>query len=466
MRRGLTGFALLVFAASAAAQAPTATTIRLTLRPAAAPDPALKDLLLPELSDRTPGNAVLLYYRAFSPEWYTNLRRDPKTMEEIQKSLDTPLGDLPRKKIGWVLHSKMLRDVDRAARRTYCDWEMIEGIRRDNIGFLLPDVGGLREIASMLAARARLQIADGHFDKAVYTLQTGMTLGRHLNRAPTLIQSLVGMAIAQSMLKQVETLIQTPDSPNLYWALTELPRPLMDQRAGLQGERIIIQSLLPELAEVEKGPLGPRQLAELVKKLEGLVMDVNGPTPRWRMKLALIAAVTRSYPEARRALIAQGRTADAVDALPAVQVFALAGAHEFRRQRDDLFKWMAVPYPEAFPRLREHQARLKKEPALLQLGALLLPALEKVYAVQARLDRHVAILRCVEAVRLHAVAHGGKLPAALGDITAVPVPRDPMTGKPFAYKVSEAKATLHAPPPAGIVPAPENNLLYELMLKK
>ena len=41
------------------------------------------------------------------------------------------------------------------------------------------------------------------------------------------------------MLGRVEELIQAPGSPNLYWALTDLPRPLLDLRKALQGEKLI-----------------------------------------------------------------------------------------------------------------------------------------------------------------------------------------------------------------------------------
>ena len=48
---------------------PSIPVVKMPLRPTAAPVPALRYTLLPELRDTTPGNAALLYYRAFSPEW-------------------------------------------------------------------------------------------------------------------------------------------------------------------------------------------------------------------------------------------------------------------------------------------------------------------------------------------------------------------------------------------------------------
>lgn len=50
---------------------------------------------------------------------------------------------------------------------------------------------------------------------------------------------------------------------------------------------------------------------------------------------------------------------------------------------------------------------------------------------QIQCDRRVAALRTIEALRLHAVSHDGKLPESLGHVTEVPIPDDPATGKPL-----------------------------------
>ena len=51
---------------------------------------------------------------------------------------------------------------------------------------------------------------------------------------------------------------------------------------------------------------------------------------------------------------------------------------------------------------------------------------------ELRIDRHVAALRVIEAIRLHAAAHDGAArPSRWIEITEVPVPEDPATGEPF-----------------------------------
>ena len=102
----------------------------------------------------------------------------------------------------------------------------------------------------------------------------------------------------------------------------------------------------------------------------------------------------------------------------------------------------------------------------LPFGRALLPALGKVYDATGRLDRHIAALRCVEAIRLHAAAHGGKLPSALSDITEVPVPMDPVTDRPFEYEVKGATARLTAPLQDGDKTPRFERLTYEITLRR
>jgi hypothetical protein len=140
---------------------------------------------------------------------------------------------------------------------------------------------------------------------------------------------------------------------------------------------------------------------------------------------------------------------------------------------EEVLKWQTFSYAEAAPHLRaalkRQEAELKdaEDRPVFDLATLLMPALQKVFAARARLDRKFAALRCVETVRLYAAAHGGKLPPALADVKEVPVPDDPMTGKPFEYKVTgDGKATLVGPPPDDLKKNAAYVLKYELTLKR
>jgi hypothetical protein len=488
-RRALCLVLLLAGAVTAGAQAPDAPR-KLTLHPTAAPTPALKYVLLPELADMKPGNAALHYQRAHSFEWWSNVRRLPY-YHEIGDWLDRPLQEV-RDKIGFVRHFEALKAVDAGARRESCDWEMTERLRKEGIGMLLPDVQGFREYAILLAMRCRLEIADKDYADALHTLQTGLALGRHVSDMPTLISALVGNASCALMLGRVEELIQAPGSPNLYWALTDLPRPLLDLRKALQGEKLItdaefrrrhhqptfhmqgekllIDAEFPDLKTLETERLSPQAQQRALKKLALLgALSGSDAGASGDRTFGLLPLALKAYPAAKRALIAQGRKAEDVAALPVIQVILIDALQQYYRLRDDALKWANVPYPQARPhwvKLREEiRATAREHPGATPLLTFV-PHIQRVHEATLQLDRRVAALRCVEALRLYAAAHGGKLPAKLSDITEVPVPDDPVTGKGFVYQVDGDRVTLRDPPLADGQPALFEPLHYELTFKR
>jgi hypothetical protein len=74
------------------------------------------------------------------------------------------------------------------------------------------------------------------------------------------------------------------------------------------------------------------------------------------------------------------------------------------------------------------------------------PIAQARYAL-ARVDRHIAMLRTIEALRDYAARHDGRPPQSLDQITDVPLPIDPFTGRPFVYHVDGQKVVIDAPIP-------------------
>jgi hypothetical protein len=175
------------------------------------------------------------------------------------------------------------------------------------------------------------------------------------------------------------------------------------------------------------------------------------------------------YPEAKRALIAEGRPPAEVEAMPVVQVAALYSIQEYRRLRDESYKWMYLPYWKSYNRVDQaimEPVGDKLANPLLAMFRLLTPALNAARLAALRVDRHFDALECVEAIRLYAHAHAGKLPASLDEITDAPVPEDPATGRPFVYKVDGDTATLSAPVPPGAPDHWSYKINYVLKLAK
>jgi hypothetical protein len=61
-----------------------------------------------------------------------------------------------------------------------------------------------------------------------------------------------------------------------------------------------------------------------------------------------------------------------------------------------------------------------------------------------QVERKVALLQVVEALRMHA-AKTGKFPEQLSEFTLVHVPNDPASGKPFEYEFKGDQAVISSP---------------------
>ncbi len=436
---------------------------KLLLSPRPVQPPVLHYRLYPLSSERKPGNAAPIYLR-FAQERTEQMKRE--LADNCHRWLEMPLDDLPRKEVRQFLdkHRYTLNQMDLAARRQSCDWNYTLDVQ-DVFSILLPDAQDLRLYSRLLAVKARLEVLEGKYPQAVRTLETGLSFSRQLAEGPFLINVLVGMGMAGTMTDALFELVSRPDAPNLYWSLTALPRPLIDFRHGLETEQVLLEKQMPDLADLER-PRTPEEwdaaLSRVRKEIERLVKAMilefglaaglgSQPAPPVGEKpppppgIGDFLTWVQAVPQARKYLMdRRGLTEKQVDAMPRSQVLLLFLAGSYREMRDDHFKAAYLPYPEARPLLLEANQRLKEQ-APRTIGEMvvreLLPGLKKFLLYQARLDRKVAALRLVEAIRLHAAATG-KLPDTLEEIRLVPVPLDPTTGKPFQYESNGDTVTI------------------------
>src|SRR5260370_28008483 len=124
------------------------------------------------------------------------------------------------------------------------DWQSLASIQSGGIEILPAEVGPLQVLAKALHVRFRAEIAEQHFDDAIHTAKTMLALARHLGEYPTEVANLVGLWAAHLGMSALEEMVQQPGCPNLYWALTDLPVPLVDLRKGVQGERTLVAAEL------------------------------------------------------------------------------------------------------------------------------------------------------------------------------------------------------------------------------
>lgn len=461
---------------------PSAAPTTIALRPAAAPVPALKYRLVPERRSQTPGNAAVFYHRAILMATLAKIPLigstddvGPKSYVRLYEWSNQPLAEVPREAAGQLLDlfGKSLKEVELGAQRASCDWGLDR--RDEGINLLLPEIQEMRFLGHLVMLRARLATLDGKPDEAMHWLQVGLTLGRHVGDGPTLIQALVGVAIDSLMLKAAEELIQVPGTPSLYWAFADRPRPFIELGAPMEGERAALETELPDLKALDRGIWGLDQARKFADELQRkyALFASSGGTPAGPAdlgrQLLVAAAAAKSYPEAKRALIAEGRPAEVVEAMPVIQVAALHAFNRYTRLQDDSFKWVNVPYWQSHGRIDaalSATAEDKRADPIFAMFRLLIPALNSVRLATLRLDRRLDALQCIEAVRLHAAAHGGKLPATLEEIVDAPTPLDIATGKPFTYKLDGDSATLAGPVPPGGPDHPTYAINYLLKLAR
>jgi hypothetical protein len=466
-----------MLAAALPAPAQEVRPVRIALRPAAAPTPALHYRLLPGLAEKTPGNAVEHYRQAIDA--LDKARKAAGTddpTKRVSKWLNQSPAELPRDAVRKFLagYSELFTHLGRAARSESCDWGLAELARQQRF-VLLSENQALGELAGFLALRARLEAVEGDTDGAVGALRTGFALARHVGESPSVATAHSGAEIATTMVRELELLLAREKAPNLYWALADLPRPFIDMRVPLQGERVRTYARFPGLLEAASDPNAGALKPEQVKAgVEALFRDFNGLPKNFPTRAALSLWFRRKHEGSKAALVAAGRPRAMVEQMPHMQVALLHAMQEYDRLFDELLKWQNFPDPEALKGIKQAERALKQarvnalslapEVPALPLAPLLLPPYFRPFYARARLDRQLAALRCVEAIRLYAAAHGGRLPATLADIKEVPVPADPFLGKPFVYRLDKGLATLEASPPDGEEATDRNALRYELTL--
>jgi len=434
--------------------------IQLTLRPAAEPQPSLKYRLLPPVWEQTAGNAALLYDPAVAA---VREKDNAELRERIDEFLQKPLNELPRREILNLSDqfSNELSYVELAGRRQRCDWEPPVSM---GYQMLLPELSQLRTLGKIVALKARLEISEGKYDEAIHTLQTGFALARHIAEGPTVIEALVSAGITQVMLlDQVKELIQAPDAPNLYWALTALPRPFIDIHRCMEFE-ISLSWVAGEIGDLKKSHCSPEEAQGFLEKMIEMGFQLGPGNQELKNKLFVTGLVVKTYPAAKRHLIEQGRSAAEVNAMSVAQVVLIYYWDTSQPLRDQIVRWFYVPYWQAREGLFRAGAALSDQSSADNPFLRLLPVGSKLYLATTKIDRTIAAFRCIEALRLYAANHDGGLPTSLNEIKDVPIPIDPTTGHAFEYKLEGGRGILESASPTGF--PPKDGIRYELILAK
>ena len=231
--------------------------------------------------------------------------------------------------------------------------------------------------------------------------------------------------------------------------MTELPDPAAGLADSWEFELGVADRFAPWLAEAETLDWPAERWRSELVELVRTIREVDGrPDDGADAAVAVGLLLTARLPAAKAALIADGLDPAAVEAMPAGQVIAVRQSRALRRLLDAYRVAAALPPRQALAAAAEAEELLKQSvraggPASepIPLAATMLPALRQALDAGLRVRTDLAALRVVEALRAHAAATGA-FPAALGEITAVPVPENPRTGAAFPYRLEDGTAVL------------------------
>jgi hypothetical protein len=424
---------------------------KLTLHRAAEPTPALKYRLLPSAVDRRPGNAAVEYGKVMAEQW--NYFNKHVINGEIDNWREMPLDKLRGEVV--PLPGSSIYFLERGAKCRYCDWQLPIG----EVPFytiLLPEAQQSRMYSRVLAVKARREIARSDFDGAIKTFQTNYALARNVAEGETLVNGLIGIAMCGIMYPQLLEFVQQPNAPNLYWALTALPVPLVDMNEALEVESNGLELSFPELKDIETAQRTPEQWREVFHGFASEAMKLmaveqrSGEHPEEPKSRAELDKICEdSLPAAKRALSDEGIPAEKIEAMPTHQVALLYTRTNYHRLFDAAAKYYSLPYADSIVGIEKTIADAGLADAemreIVPLARQTLGAVRVTRMAIERNDRYIATLRVIEALRLYAAAHDGQLPKQLSDITEVPIPDDPVTGLPFEYEFKDGKARLSGP---------------------
>jgi hypothetical protein len=438
--------AVLSLAASAQQGAENLTKAQLVVSPAALPTEPLGLRLRCRVAAQTEGDAAGLYTQA-TLMLEAIPRESMLELNDLLEASDTSPPNAAARNLVESFRGAVWPSLRIASTRSGCQWPST--VREEGAAALLPALGKFRVIARLLSLQTRVQIADGKLEEAMDTIRVTLDLGRRLGEGPTLIHALVGVAVCSVALERTQDFIQAPGAPNLFWALSELPQPLIDLADPIRGELALVEYSVPDLGRFERGELGDGDAPSIIRQLKIMSnrFGLPGPTED-RGGLATALATAAAFPHARDVLLAAGRTPEEIDAMPASAAVLRAQLVEWRRASDMQLVWASRPMHEALTGLIDLDAKVSAGAKTSGTNPLLMSMPSTVHAFRAgvTLQRRVELLRTLEAIRLHAATHGS-LPASLDQLQDVPVPRDPLTLGAFSYKAEGGSAVVRTVSP-------------------
>ncbi len=356
--------------------------------------------------------------------------------------LDLPLDDPKVQQSGRVFYDRFYNELRRAAFRRFAEWEYPIG-EKPLASIMLPDVQGGKQVLDRgLSVWIRYQLSQDNVSQALEGVKVGLANSRHYARTPFAITQLVCATINGHMIERLEEIVSNAGCPNLYWALSALPRPLIDLSASAQMEQRMLKDSLPILQDFspfqshQDWQKVARRIVEIPHEVKGSVLTDEV----YLQTLTVIADHARANFD--KWASDQSRPIDEMSDSEILVRWVTYFQDDVTQQ---IAAYMALEPPLAIQRLAILDKELAHFRGQAQIGTLFtmqgpLHLYLSVYSRQRKIDA----LRIVEALRHYAANHDSLLPESLSDISDTPIPLDPLTGAPFEYTLNGDTASLTA----------------------
>jgi hypothetical protein len=167
--------------------------------------------------------------------------------------------------------ARFAEQLVRAGSMSHADWQYPLRSERPYL-ILLPDLQSQRQLAGRgMTAWIRLLLSKGETDEALRRIKAQLACGRHCAATPIVVCHLVGLAIANMALDNLELAMQSEKCPNMYWSLATLPLTLHDLGPMVRWE------LWASPAEMNQPlpPIGDAKWTELATRFVELYGEVS-----------------------------------------------------------------------------------------------------------------------------------------------------------------------------------------------
>jgi hypothetical protein len=260
---------------------------------------------------------------------------------------------------------------------------------------------------------------------------------------------LVGIAEVGMANEGVLMLLSSEDAPNLYWALAELPTPVINQRRAMRLDLSMTIRIFPELMDIRNADYSKAEWKRLLQKYTSEFSLITGLTGgRMDSKArttpsASIALGLAGYSNAKKRMLERGYSKEDVTKMSVAQLLLTDMALDIETFTQELEKSIHLPFADAQRFTKEWEQKMDRT-SPTRFGAMITgmiaPAISQVRSAGYRAQAKINLLMAIESLRNHAAVHG-KFPESL-DKLELPVRENPMTDKPFQYSLENGKAVI------------------------